>query len=65
MARDGPPQPVVVVPLQVAPLSTETVPGESPSALLRFIDLEDTTSAASPFPNMDGYVANVAVNEGS
>jgi hypothetical protein len=32
---------------------------------VRFIDLEDTTSAASPFPNMDGYVANVALNEGS
>ena len=31
---------------------------------VRFIDLEDTTSSASPFPNMDGYIANVALNEG-
>ena len=30
----GPAQPVVVVPLQVAVLITDTVPGESPSALL-------------------------------
>jgi hypothetical protein len=32
---------------------------------VRFIDLEDTISAASPFPNMDGYLADVAINEGS
>jgi hypothetical protein len=29
-----------------------------------FIDLEHTVSAASPYPNMDGYVANVALTEG-
>jgi hypothetical protein len=30
-----------------------------------FIDLEDTTSSASPYPNMDGYIADVAIAEGS
>src|SRR5215472_10232035 len=33
-AGNGPPQPAVSVPLQVAVLMTDTVPGESPKALL-------------------------------
>jgi hypothetical protein len=32
---------------------------------VRFIDLEDTTNSGSPYPNMDGYVADVAITEGS
>jgi hypothetical protein len=31
---------------------------------VRFVDWEDTTSAAKPFPNMDGYFANLAITEG-
>jgi hypothetical protein len=31
---------------------------------VRFIDLEDTTSSAYPYPNMDGYFANIAITEG-
>src|ERR1700722_2229733 len=34
MVGKGPAQPAVSVPLQVAPLITDTVPGASPSALL-------------------------------
>jgi hypothetical protein len=29
-----------------------------------FINLEDTTDAGSPYPNMTGYMANVAIREG-
>jgi hypothetical protein len=29
-----------------------------------FADLEDTTSAASPYPNMDGYFADIGLYEG-
>jgi hypothetical protein len=29
-----------------------------------FVDLEHTINAGTPFPNMDGYLANVAVTEG-
>jgi len=29
-----------------------------------FIDLEDATNAGSPYPNMNGYVADVAIDEG-
>ncbi len=32
---------------------------------MAFVNLEDTTSSASPFPGMDGYLANVAVTEGA
>jgi hypothetical protein len=31
---------------------------------IRFINLEDATSAGSPFPNMNGYVADISVVEG-
>jgi hypothetical protein len=31
---------------------------------VRAIDLEDTTSSASPYPNMDGYFADVSITEG-
>jgi hypothetical protein len=31
---------------------------------VRVIDLEDTTSAAKPYPNMDAYFANVAITQG-
>jgi hypothetical protein len=30
-----------------------------------FINLEDTTSAAKPYPNMSGYFANLSVTEGA
>jgi hypothetical protein len=30
-----------------------------------FVNLEDTTSAAAPYPNMNGYEADVAVTEGA
>jgi len=29
-----------------------------------YVDLEDTTSAASPYPNETGYVADIAITEG-
>jgi hypothetical protein len=29
-----------------------------------FVDLEHTANAGSPFPNMDGYLSDVAVTEG-
>ncbi len=31
---------------------------------VRFVDWEDTTSSAKPYPNMDGYFANLAITEG-
>jgi hypothetical protein len=31
---------------------------------VRVIDLEDTISAAAPYPNMDGYFADVAITQG-
>jgi hypothetical protein len=31
---------------------------------VQVIDWEDTTSAASPYPNMDGYFADVAITQG-
>ena len=30
-----------------------------------FVNLEDTTNSGSPYPNMDGYVADVAITEGT
>jgi hypothetical protein len=34
-------------------------------ASVTFINLEDTTSSASPYPNMNGYMADLAITEGS
>jgi hypothetical protein len=31
---------------------------------VRFVDWEDTTSSAKPYPNMDAYFANLAITEG-
>jgi hypothetical protein len=32
--------------------------------VVRFVDWEDTSSSASPYPNMDAYFANLAITEG-
>jgi hypothetical protein len=34
-------------------------------ACVTFVNLEDTTSAASPFPNETGYVTDISVTKGS